>query len=116
MKIALVAAANSPHTVKWANILEKKGNTISVFSFPEHKPEKLEFNPGVSIQYLGVSIADGGVKKNTDKMRKTVAYGHRSRPLCCRKRSKASRAEGNQSGGGSVQSQCCGNAAGQCAV
>ena len=76
MKIALVAAANSPHTVKWANILEKKGNTISVFSFPEHKPEKLEFNPGVSIQYLGVSIADGGVKKNAKELKSLLAAGN----------------------------------------
>ena len=74
MKIALLASAKSPHTVKWANMFQKRGNTVTVFSLPEDKPETLEFDPGISINYLSVKAEDG-IKKNAKELKAILSAG-----------------------------------------
>ncbi len=49
MKIAMLAAANSPHTVKWANELAK-AHEVTVFSMPSQKDALGELT--VTVQYL----------------------------------------------------------------
>lgn len=40
MKIALVSAANSIHTVRWANALSRKGHGVTVFACKNHTADK----------------------------------------------------------------------------
>lgn len=75
MKVAMVAAASSPHTVKWANVLAGRGDRVTVFSLPEDKAENTGFAAEVSINYLGMSQIKGGVKKNAPELKKMLAAG-----------------------------------------
>lgn len=75
MKVAIVAAACSPHTVKWANALVKRGERVTVFSLPEDKAQDAGFLPEVSINLLGLTQAAGGIKKNVSELKKLLHAG-----------------------------------------
>ena len=59
MKIAFLAAANSPHTIKWANTLAED-HDVTVFSLPEQKDEQGELSEKVTVKYLPFPTAQGG--------------------------------------------------------
>ena len=75
MKVAMVAAASSPHTVKWANALAGRGNRVTVFSLPEDKAENAGFASEISINYLGMPQIQGGVKKNAPELKRMLSAG-----------------------------------------
>ncbi len=75
MKVAIVAAACSPHTVKWANALAKRGERVTVFSLPEDKAQDAGFLPEVSVNLLGIPQAAGGIKKNGAELKKLLHAG-----------------------------------------
>lgn len=52
MKIAILSAANSIHTVRIANALDHLGHEIKLYSLIVHKAEQNIFSPSVSIEYL----------------------------------------------------------------
>lgn len=64
MKIAFLAAANSPHAIKWANALSGKGHEVTVLSMPDHKDEYNEMDGKISVRYLSVPASANGAKKN----------------------------------------------------
>jgi glycosyltransferase involved in cell wall biosynthesis len=75
MKVAIIAAASSPHTVKWANVLAKRGDRVTVFSLPEDKAQDSEFLPEISVNYLGLSAVKGGIKKNAPELKRLLLAG-----------------------------------------
>ncbi|MEA5003610.1 MAG: glycosyltransferase family 4 protein [Christensenella sp.] len=75
MKIAFLAAANSPHTIKWANVLAD-GNEVSVLSLPEDKDSFNELNEKITVTYLDASAAQGGLKKNAGQVKTILASGN----------------------------------------
>ncbi len=76
MKVAIIAAASSPHTMKWANALTERGNKVTVFSLPEDKAEHTEFASEVSINYLEIPQIRGGVKKNVSELKRMLSAGN----------------------------------------
>ena len=75
MKIALLAPADSPHAVKWANMFQKRGNSVTVFSLPEDKPDDLLYDAGISVNYLEVKAADDGLKANAKNLKRLISAG-----------------------------------------
>lgn len=75
MKIAFVAAANSPHTIKWVNAMVEKGHEATVFSLPDHKDEHGELSDKVTVTYLPLYIVQKGVAKNAAGLKQLVAAG-----------------------------------------
>ncbi|MEI6101810.1 MAG: glycosyltransferase family 4 protein [Eubacteriales bacterium] len=75
MKVAIIAAASSPHTVKWANALAKRGDRVTVFSLPEDKAQDAGFLPEVSVNLLGIMQMAGGLKKNQPELKKLLHAG-----------------------------------------
>lgn len=68
MKIAFAAAANSPHTIKWANTLTARGHNVSIITMPDHTTEHGEIHSSVEVKYLAVSESAGGTKKNAKEL------------------------------------------------
>jgi len=52
MKIGFIAAANSFHTVKWANAMAEKGHQVTVFSLANHADQKDSFRSDIVLIYL----------------------------------------------------------------
>lgn len=75
MKVAIIAAACSPHTIKWANVLVKRGDRVTVFSLPEDKAQDSGSMPDVSVNILGLSAAASGIKKNVPELKKLLRAG-----------------------------------------
>lgn len=75
MKIALLAPAVSPHAVKWANMFQKRGNSVTVFSLPEDKPDDLLYDAGISVNYLDVKAADDGLRANAKNLKHMISAG-----------------------------------------
>ncbi|MEG0835417.1 MAG: glycosyltransferase family 4 protein [Christensenellaceae bacterium] len=67
MKIAFLAAANSPHTVKWANVFVQD-NDVTVYSMPDHKDEQNEMSDKVKVVYLPYAQTQNGCKKNAAQL------------------------------------------------
>lgn len=74
MKIAFLAAASSPHTVKWANAFVQE-HDVTVFSLPDQKDEQGELDGKVTVEYLPFSTAQGGYKKNAAELKGKLAAG-----------------------------------------
>lgn len=74
MKIAFLAAANSPHTIKWANAFAEN-NDVAVISLPEDKDNFGELSEKVSVTYLDVPASQGGFKKNAAQVKSVLASG-----------------------------------------
>lgn len=74
MKIAFLAAANSPHTIKWANVLSQN-NEVSVLSLPEDKDSFGELHKKVTVTYLNTPASQGGLKKNAGQVKSLVTSG-----------------------------------------
>lgn len=72
MKIAFLAAANSPHTIKWANVFSEE-NDVTVYSMPEDKDEAGELHSNITVVYLPYSAAQGGLKKNAAQLKSYFA-------------------------------------------
>ncbi|MEG0257491.1 MAG: glycosyltransferase [Christensenella sp.] len=67
MKIAFLAAANSPHTIKWANAFAAE-HDVTVYSMPEQKDEMSELCEKIKVVYLPYKISEGGFKKNAAQL------------------------------------------------
>lgn len=52
MRILFVSAANSSHTVKWVNILARRGHQVVLASQIDHRAEKDAIDPLVRVEYL----------------------------------------------------------------
>ncbi|MGI6153663.1 MAG: glycosyltransferase family 4 protein [Christensenellaceae bacterium] len=76
MKIAFLAAAGSPRTIKWANAMIKRGHEVSVFSLPEHKDQHQELSDQVVVTYLPHTEAEGGLKKNVKALKEYMGAGY----------------------------------------
>lgn len=74
MKIAFLAAANSPHTVKWANAFAEE-HEVTVFSLPDQKDEQGELSEKVTVTYLPFTTAQGGYKKNAAQLKSELSSG-----------------------------------------
>lgn len=58
MRIAVLAAARSIHTIKWVKSLAKKGHTVALFSLPDHKAPEGALN-GIETHYLKIASVLG---------------------------------------------------------
>lgn len=72
MKIGFIAAANSPHTIKWVNAMIQKGHEAAVFSMPDHEDKHKEISEQAQVHYLPFNLAQNGVKKNAKALRELV--------------------------------------------
>ena len=52
MKIALLAPANSSHTIKWANAYVRHGHRVRLYSLPNHANQNEIIDERVQIVYL----------------------------------------------------------------
>ena len=52
MRIAVLSAAKSIHTIRWVNALARRGHTVALFSLPDHKAPYSVIDPGVDVFYL----------------------------------------------------------------
>ncbi len=75
MKLAFVAAAGSPHTIKWVNAMASKGHQVTLYSMPNHKDEYGEIAPNVRVEYLGLNEAQNGAKKNAAQLKAALSGG-----------------------------------------
>ncbi len=75
MKLAFLGAANSPHTIKWANTMAGRGNEVTLYSMPDHKQEHGEIGEAVKIEYLPYSSAQNGAKKNASAVAAAMSAG-----------------------------------------
>jgi len=75
MKIAFVAAANSPHTIKWVNAMVKKKHEVAVFSLPDHKDEQGEISDKATVTYLPLYAVQKGFAKNAAGLRQLIEAG-----------------------------------------
>ena len=73
-KIAFLAAADSPHTIKWANALAGD-HEVTVISLPEDKDAFGELGEKVTVTYLDVSASQGGLKKNASQVKSILSSG-----------------------------------------
>lgn len=59
MRIAVLSAAKSIHTIKWVNALAARGHTVALYSLAAHKAPYSAVDSGVNIYYIGGSGAAG---------------------------------------------------------
>ena len=59
MRIAVLSAALSIHTIKWVNALAGLGHTVALFSLPDHKAPYSGINSDVNVYYLKRGGATG---------------------------------------------------------
>jgi glycosyltransferase involved in cell wall biosynthesis len=52
MRIAVLSAAKSIHTIKWVNSLASRGHTVALFSLSAHKAPYSVINSDVNVYYL----------------------------------------------------------------
>jgi glycosyltransferase involved in cell wall biosynthesis len=53
MRIALLSAAKSIHTIRWANVLAARGYKVALFSLYKHKINNDVFSPEIELHYIG---------------------------------------------------------------
>lgn len=58
MRIAVLAAAKSIHTIKWVKSLAEKGHTVALYSLPDHKAPEGVLN-GIETHYLKANSVVG---------------------------------------------------------
>lgn len=75
MRIAFLGAANSPHVIKWVNVLTERGHDIVLYSMPNQKDEMQEITANASVIYLPYTEAAGGLKKNIPVIKKDMNEG-----------------------------------------
>lgn len=75
MKLAFLGAANSPHTIKWANAMAKRGYDVSLYSMPDQKQDQGEIYDSVKIEYLPFTSAQNGAKKNASAVAAALSSG-----------------------------------------
>lgn len=68
MKIAFLAAANSPHTIKWANAFAPE-HEVTIYTLPEQKDEHGELDGKVNVVALPFGAAQNGYKKNAAQLK-----------------------------------------------
>lgn len=73
MKLAFIAAANSPHTIKWVNCMVGLGHEVKLFSLPDHKDSYGEVSEKANVSYLPFSVAQKGFKKNASQLKAYLA-------------------------------------------
>jgi glycosyltransferase involved in cell wall biosynthesis len=54
MRIALLSAAKSIHSIRWANALSKRGHKVALFSLLEHKANDGIYLPQVELHYIKI--------------------------------------------------------------
>lgn len=72
MRIAFLGAADSPHVIKWVNVLSEKGHDIVLYSMPNQQDKLQEITDKASVIYLPYAEAAGGLKKNIPVIRKAM--------------------------------------------
>lgn len=75
MRIAFLGAADSPHVIKWVNVLTAKGHQIVLYSMPNQRDELQEITDKASVIYLPYAEAAGGLKKNIPVIKKAMNEG-----------------------------------------
>jgi glycosyltransferase involved in cell wall biosynthesis len=59
MRIAVLSAARSIHTVRWVNALAARGHSVELYSLGAHRTDYDRFDSGVGVHYLPGSGAAG---------------------------------------------------------
>lgn len=81
MRIAVLAAAKSIHTIKWVKALAKRGHIVALYSLPDQKAPKGVLD-GIEVHYLktggvfGYWFCAGELKKLLRKFRPNVLNAH----------------------------------------
>lgn len=77
MRIALVSAANSVHTVRWANAFARRGHSVCVISCANHvaKIDSMPYDDAVEIKYLKFPTPHG-YYLNAIELRQVLKKGH----------------------------------------
>lgn len=82
MKIALIAPANSIHTVKWANAFAARGHKVRLYSLPNHMNQSEAIDGRVEIVYLktggfGGYLRDGKeLRRELERFRPDIVNAH----------------------------------------
>lgn len=66
MKVLLVSAANSLHSIRWANSLFEKGLEVHLFSVHEIDCDNVPFNDGVILHIFSAATPWGYIKKASE--------------------------------------------------
>ncbi|MFA9380638.1 MAG: glycosyltransferase [Acetanaerobacterium sp.] len=72
MRILFLSAANSSHTVKWVNVLAKRGHQILLASQIDHRDDQDMLSPLVRVEYLMHGGA-AGYYRNAAQLRELAA-------------------------------------------
>lgn len=75
MRIAFFGAADSPHVIKWVNVLTERGHEIVLYSMPNQQDTQKEITPNADVVYLQYPEADSGLRKNIPIIKKAVRDG-----------------------------------------
>lgn len=75
MRIAFLGAADSPHVIKWVNVLTERGHEVVLYSMPNQKDTLKQITSRASVIYLPYTEAAGGLKKNIPDIKKAVKDG-----------------------------------------
>lgn len=82
MKIALLSAAKSIHTVRWANALSERGHTVALFTLTAHKARAGAYGENIEVHELGRGgafdywFAAGELKKQLAAFRPDILNAH----------------------------------------
>ncbi|MBC8569471.1 glycosyltransferase [Zongyangia hominis] len=82
MKIALIAPANSIHTVKWANAFVSRGHKVRLYSLPSHANQHEIIDERVQIVYLktggfkGYLLGGGELRRDIGRFAPDVVNAH----------------------------------------
>ena len=71
LRIAIVANANSIHTIRWVTWLEKKGHCVSIFSLKEGEGSTY-FGPEPRLDRSLIINLGNGVRRTTKKLQKMI--------------------------------------------
>ena len=72
MKIGVLSAAHSVHTVRWVNALAKKGHEVCLYSLPDHMDADNAIDEAVTVRYLK-NPGVGGYTSNAGELKKLLS-------------------------------------------
>ena len=82
MRIALLSAAKSIHTIRWANALAERGHIVALYSMLQHKSLEGVYLPQIEIHYiksefgLGYWLGSGQLKKMLAVFKPDILNAH----------------------------------------
>jgi glycosyltransferase involved in cell wall biosynthesis len=72
VRIALLSAAKSIHSIRWANALAQRGHKVALFSLYKHKTDGSVFLPEVELHYIyGCGVL--GYRTGSNQLKKALA-------------------------------------------